>query len=99
MTNAARVIGVALFFAVLFVVDRALAQWGSATIRRRPRSGLRVTVVFVTVVASYSLFAFAARSAATWSSAFGWVVLALAFPACSASALAVDRLLPEVTPG
>jgi len=99
LTSGARVIGVALFFAVLYVADRALAQWGSAAIRRRPRPGLRVTVVFVTVVASYSLFAFAARWAASWSAGVGWVVLALAFPACPASAIAVDRLLPELTPG
>lgn len=99
MTNGARVIGMALFFAVLYVADRALAQWGSAAIRRRPRPGLRVRVGFVTVVASYSLCAFAARWAASWSSAFGWVVLALACPACPAAAVAVDRLVPEVTSG
>lgn len=33
MTTGARVIGVALCFLVLYVADRALAQWGSAAIR------------------------------------------------------------------
>jgi hypothetical protein len=93
--NALRLAGIALFLAVLFATDRALARWGSQTIRRRPRPGFRITAVFVSVVAAYVLVALLAQWSATWSSALGWVVLALAFPACAVSALAVDQLLPD----
>jgi len=96
--NALRAAGGALFLAVLFVTDRALARWGSKAIRRRPRPGFRITAVFVSVVAAYALVAVLAQRSATWSSALGWVVLGLAFPACVASALAVDRLLPDGAP-
>lgn len=87
--------GVALFFGLLFVVDRALGRWGSAAIRRRPRPGLRVTVVFLAVIATFTLLALLARQAAARSLALGWAVLVLAFPATVAAAIAVDRALPD----
>jgi hypothetical protein len=95
VSGATRVIGVVLFFGVLYVVDSALARWGSAAIRRRPRAGLRVTLVFVAVLATYTLLGFLAGWVSAWSVTLGWAVLALAFPATTASAIAVDRLLPE----
>lgn len=91
----ARLVGVAFFFAVLFFADRTLARWGSAAIRRRPRPGIRVMVVFASVVSTYAVIGGLARWTATWSVALAWAVLALAFPACAVAAVGVDHLLPD----
>jgi hypothetical protein len=91
----ARLVGVPWFFAVLYVADRALARWGSATIRSRPRPGLRVAIVFASVVATYAVIGGLARWTASWSEVLAWAVLTLAVPACAASAVGVDHLLPD----
>jgi hypothetical protein len=91
----ARILGVAYFFGVLFVADRSLARWGSATIRTRPRNGLRLTIVFVALMATYTLLALLARWVADASTPLAWAVVALAAPACALSAVAIDRVLPE----
>ena len=95
MSSLARVLGVVFFFGVLYAVDVALARWGSPAIRRRPRPGLRVTVLFVTVVAIYTALGLLAQWTAARSVPVAWILLALAFPACAASAIAVDLLLPQ----
>jgi hypothetical protein len=88
--------GVVLFFAVLFVADRALARWGSMAIRRKPRRGLRVTVVFAGVVATFAGIGALAHWTASWSKGLAWAVVLLAFPTCALSAVGVDQLLPDL---
>jgi hypothetical protein len=95
MSCVAGLIGLLLFFAALAVADRALARWGSVAIRRRPRPGLRVTIVFISVVATYMVIGLLARWTASWSVVLAWALVAMAFPACAAPAVGVDQLLPD----
>jgi hypothetical protein len=89
----AGVIGAAWFFGVLYAVDRALARWGSAAIRQRPRPGLRVTLVFGSVVATYVAVGLVAQRVASWSIVLAWVLLVGLVPVCALAAVGVDRSL------
>jgi hypothetical protein len=93
-----RLVGIVVFFGVLYVADRALARWGSAVIRSRPRPGSRVTIVFASVVATYALLGGLARWTASWSVVLAGAVLILAIPACALAAVGVDHLLPDPHP-
>jgi len=85
------VLGVLFFVAILAAADRSLGRWGSAAIRRKPRPGGRITILFGGVFVICVLMEVLA--AKLWSSAplASVVVLVLQFPGAIGVALGLDR--------
>jgi hypothetical protein len=90
-----RVLGLLSFLVVLAVVDAALRRWGSEAIRRRPRPGGRVTLLFLALLLPCVPLELATQR--LWSSApvAALVLLVLQVPASVAVVLALDRSIPE----
>jgi hypothetical protein len=89
--------GLLFFLATLAAADWSLKRWGSAAIRRKPRPGGRVTILFLGLVAVCVLLQLAAQR--LWSSApaASIVVLVLQFPAAIAVVLGLDRIVPDAS--
>lgn len=91
-------LGLVGFFAPFAAADWGLRRWGSDAVRRRPRPGARVTILFVGVyIVCGSLEFLASRLWPSWP-ALAVITLLLTLPAAVAVAVGVDRgILP--TPG
>jgi hypothetical protein len=98
MTNRdAGALGLVLFLTVLGGADWSLRRWGSAAIRRRPRPGGRITVVFLALCAVCGWLELAAHQLWSAAPAAGIALLVLQYPAAVAVALGVDRAVPDRT--
>lgn len=95
----AGLLGFLLFVAILAVTDWSLKRWGSVAIRRRPRPGGRVTVVFLGVCLVCGVLELLAAKLWSVSPAGSVAVLVVQFPAAVAVALGLDRLVPEARQG
>lgn len=87
--------GFVLFLAILAVADWSLRRWGSAAIRRRPRPGGRVTLLFLGLVVVCAGLELAAAKLWPLAPAASVVVLVVQLPAAIAVVLGLDRIMPD----
>ncbi len=87
-------VGFLLFIGVLAFADWNLGRWGSPAIRRRPRPGGRLTVVFLSVCVACGLMEALASHLFASAAGLALFILALQFPVAAGVALGADRMLP-----
>lgn len=91
----AAALGLLFFLAVLAATDWSLSRWGSATMRRRPRPGRRVTVLFFGVCLVCGLLELLAGKLWPLAPAASVAVLVVQLPAGVAVVLGLDRIVPN----
>lgn len=91
VARTATVLAFAFFVATLVAADWSLRRWGSAAIRRRPRPGARVTVIFLGVVVVCGVLELVAVKVWSHAPALSVVLLVLQLAAAPAVAVGIDR--------
>jgi hypothetical protein len=91
------VIAFLLLLPALASADWGLRRWGSPAIRRRPRPGGRVTILFLGVCVACALLEFLAFRMWAASAPLAIVILLLQFPAAVGAVLGLDRVMPSTT--
>jgi len=88
-------IGFLLFLGILATADWSLKRWGSAAIRRHPRPGGRITIVFLGLCVVCAALEFLATKLWPVSPIASVVAVMLQFPAAIAVVLGLDRVVPD----
>ncbi len=94
ISRYAGLVGLLLFLSILAVADWSLRRWGSAAMRGKPRSGGRITILFLGLCLVCGLLELVASRLWPYSPALAVLIVVAQFPVSVGVVVGLDHVLP-----